>query len=238
MCRRIGHSKESRYRAPAHNFLDFRGHLCYTFKDHDKLSVIILVMPGCEMGGASRNLREELIEAGIDEISRKGIQGFSIRRAARACGVSCATPYKYFGDRQGFVAGVVEYINGRWARREAALLTKISGNTRKKLLAVSMEYIKFLVENPHFRSILMMKDESFDLKYGGVRSGVSRATRELIERYCREVRMPARVARLKVFIVRSLIFGAALMFDNNEIEYNEDNLALVSYAIDREFDLA
>ena len=200
--------------------------------------MIILVLPGCEMGGASRNLREDLLRSGIDEISRKGIQGFSIRRAARACGVSCATPYKYFGDRQGFIAGVIEYINGQWAARQAQVLERVAGSTRKRLLAVSMEYIKFLVENPHFRSILMMKDENFDARYAGVRARMSQVSRELIDDYCREVNMPERIARLKTFIVRSLIYGAALMFDNNEIEYNEDNLALVSYAIDREFDLA
>ncbi len=42
---------------------------------------------------------------------------------------------------------------------------------------------------------------------------------------------------IKTFIVRSLLYGAALMFDNGELEYNEDNMAAVSEAINREFDL-
>lgn len=189
------------------------------------------------MGSASRNLREELVQAGIREINKNGIHGFSVRRVASACGVSCATPYKYFEDRREFVAGIIEYINGQWILRLNSILSQNSTNTRKQLLAISMEYIKFLVENPHFRSILMLKDEAFDARYAGIRGPLSRTTQELVDKYCRQVNMPERTKKLKLYIVRSLIYGAALMFDNDEIEYNEENLALVSYAIDREFEL-
>ena len=41
----------------------------------------------------------------------------------------------------------------------------------------------------------------------------------------------------KTYIIRSLIYGAALMFDNGEMEYNEENMNYVKYSIDREFDL-
>ena len=189
------------------------------------------------MGSASRNLREELIEAGIREIDKNGIQGFSVRRVASECGVSCATPYKYFENRNGFIAGIIEYINSIWAKRQEEVLSQVKNNTRKQLLAVSMEYVKFLVENPHFRSIIMLKDEGLDAQFSGIRGPVSKTTQRLIDKYCKEVNMPEKVVRLKTYVVRSLIYGAALMFDNEEIEYNEDNLELVAYAIDREFEL-
>ena len=59
-----------------------------------------------------RNTREELIKAGVEEINRYGVAGFSMRRIAQLCGVSCGAPYKHFGDRkedvykrQGFYRG-------------------------------------------------------------------------------------------------------------------------------------
>ena len=52
--------------------------------------------------------REELIKAGIEEIDRHGISGFSIRRVAAACDVSCAAPAKHFGDKNGFLASIIE----------------------------------------------------------------------------------------------------------------------------------
>ena len=41
----------------------------------------------------------------------------------------------------------------------------------------------------------------------------------------------------KLYVVRSLIYGAALMFDNGEMPYTEKAMGYVRYTIDREFDL-
>lgn len=49
--------------------------------------------------------------------------------------------------------------------------------------------------------------------------------------------MPPEVRHRKLFVVRSLIYGAALMFDNGELEYTEENVQMVARCIDREFDL-
>ena len=49
--------------------------------------------------------------------------------------------------------------------------------------------------------------------------------------------MPEDVMAYKLYIVRSLIYGAALMFDNGEMEYSEKNMAYVRQAVNREFDL-
>ncbi len=186
---------------------------------------------------ALQNLREELILAGIRELYRSGVQNFSVRRVATACGVSCATPYKHFKDRQSFLAGIVEYIQAQWGERQRAVLEKAEGeSTRRKILAVSLEYVRFLVENPYFRSVIMLKDESLDARYAG-KNGISAVSQELVDQYCREVDMPERTMRLKLYIVRSLIYGAALLFDNGEIAKSDENMELVAYAIDREFDL-
>ncbi|MGM9521203.1 MAG: TetR/AcrR family transcriptional regulator [Oscillospiraceae bacterium] len=189
------------------------------------------------MASRVKNLREELILAGIREINANGIQNFSVRRVAMACGVSCATPYKHFKDRQSFIAEIIGYINGIWAQRQKEVISRAGDSTREKLLEISKEYIRFLVENPYFRSILMLKDESFDGRYAGVKGRISPVSQQLINQYCEEEHIPEKTARLKTFIVRSLIYGAALMFDNEEIEYNEENMSLVAYAIDREFEL-
>ena len=49
--------------------------------------------------------------------------------------------------------------------------------------------------------------------------------------------MPEDVRRHKVFVVRSLLYGAALMFDNRELLYTPENLENARRMIDREFDL-
>lgn len=187
---------------------------------------------------SEKGIRERLLLAGIDDISKNGVQEFSVRRVAGACGVSCAAPYKHFADKPAFLAAIVDYIDSLWKARKENVLKKYPTGSRRQLAEVSLEYVRFLVENPHFRSIIMGKDDEFDLRRGRAKGQVSGLTQSLIEDYCRSAGMPERTKRLKFYVVRSLIFGAAFMFDSGELEYNEENMSLVAYAIEREFDLA
>ena len=71
-----------------------------------------------------------------------------------------------------------------------------------------------------------------------VRKGeVSRQTYDLISKYCREVEMSDEDRTRKTFAVRSLIYGAALMLDNGELESTPENYDMIARSIDREFDL-
>lgn len=187
--------------------------------------------------GKELTLRERLVLAGIDEINANGVQSFSVRRVAANCGVSCATPYKHFPSRADFFAAIIEYINTLWHERQERAIAAYSGDLRKQLVEVSRDYIRFLVENPHFRSVIMMKDENFDSKYASLRGRLSGRTQELLRVFCASVGMPPEVELRKTFLVRSLIYGAALMFDNGEVPYTEENFDMVVETIDREFDL-
>ena len=182
------------------------------------------------------NKREELIIAGINEISRSGIAAFSMRRAAENAGVSCAAPARHFGGKQGFVAAIIEYVNSQWHDEQMRILSECGSGTREQLVAFSIGYIKFLVEKPHFRSILMLKDESLDHTYQS-RGKTTQLTLDLVSKYCDEVGMDEQTRLRKLYIVRPLIYGASLMFDNGELPYNEQTLEIVRQSIDREFDL-
>ena len=182
-----------------------------------------------------KNLQEELILAGIEELNSSGFHNFSVRRIASKCGVSCAAPYKHFKDKNEFIAAIIKYINFIWAKRQLAIVKKYNGDMKTQLVEISKDYIRFLVENPHFRSVLMMKDSEFDAEFNNIKAQMSRRVLKIISRFCKESGMPDNIAQRKFYIIRSLIYGASLMFDNGEIEYSEDNLCIFSDAILREF---
>lgn len=182
-------------------------------------------------------IKEELILAGIEEIQKCGIQNFSLRKVASRCGVSCAAPYKHFKDKQDLICSIIQYINEQWHRRQKKVVEAYEGNLRQQLTQISFEYIKFLVENPHFRSIIMLKDDGMDEKNIKIKSKLSDCTKKLIDNYCKTVNMPFETRKMKTFIIRSFIYGAALMFDNGELEYNQQNFNLIKMSIEREFDL-
>lgn len=183
------------------------------------------------------NLRDQLILAGIDEINRHGITDFSIRRVSSACGVSSGAPYKHFRDKQEFIAEIIGYIRAQWHEEQMEILRLHADSTREQLVEFSVSYVKFLVENPHLRSILMLKDEEFDSEYKTLRGELTELSRSMVAKYCAEVNMDETTKKRKLYVVRALIYGAALMFDNGELEYNDESLRFVRMNIDREFDL-
>jgi len=184
------------------------------------------------------SLHDQLILAGIEELNQNGFNSFSVRRIANKCGVSCAAPYKHFSDKQNFIAAIIIYINKKWEERQKMILKKFPCSpVRKQIVEISLEYIRFLVENSQFRSIIMFKYDDFDQKYSSFRNKLSICSYELVSKYCKEVNMPHDIKLRKLFIIRSLIYGAALMFDNGELEYTEENMKMVEFSIEREFDI-
>ncbi len=187
--------------------------------------------------GSQLPVRERLIYAGMRELSQHGIQNFSIRRVAAACALSCAAPYKHFRDKQAFVTAIIEYINDLWGVRQREIIETYPDDLRRQIVEISKAYIRFLMENPNFRSVIMLRDDSLDTEYARLRGEMTQVTREVIDSYCNAVHMDERTRRRKTYVVRSLIYGAALLFDNHQLAYNDENMASVEYAIDREFDL-
>lgn len=186
----------------------------------------------------SANTRQQLIISGIEELNIYGFNDFSVRRIAKRCGVSCAAPYKHFKDKQNFIAEIISYINEIWhAKQEVIMAQYETCTTREQLLQMSLHYIRFLVENPYFRSIIMQNYSDFDEKYKSLRSRLSVRTYDLVSKYCEEVNMPKDVRHRKTFMIRSMIYGAALFFDNREMEYTEENMKMVADMMSREFDL-
>lgn len=184
-----------------------------------------------------KNMREVLILAGISEINEHGVTGFSIRRVAESCKVSCAAPYKHFKDKRDFIAAIIEYVNEQWRVRQQEVLDTCGDSYREQIVQVSVNYIRFLMEKPYYRSILMLKDAGFDNIYHKVRGQMSSRSQQLEKDFFASVNWDQATQRRKLHAVRATIFGTVFMFDTGEFEYNDETMEYVRHNIDREFDL-
>ena len=191
-----------------------------------------------EASDAPLSTREQLILAGLDELTESGVQHFSTRRVAKACGISCAAPYKHFKDTHEFIAEIFGYVNRLYDSEQAEVLEQCKDmSSREQLVEVSLRYIRFLTEHPAFRRIVMQNFQDCDEEYRVLRGRLSLKTDEIVTRYCEEVHMPDDVRRRKTFLVRAIIYSAALFFDNGELKYNEENMEKARALLEREFDL-
>ena len=183
-------------------------------------------------------LRQRLVLAAIDEVKEVGFDRFSMRRVATACGASCAAPYKHFKNRREIFVAVFEYIADVWLERQERTLKRLAAEPlRVQLVELALDYIRFLVENPRLRAILMVDDQPRDDYYLHVKARISDRSKELIIQFCDEQKIDLRVARVKMYVVRSYIYGFALMFCNNELPYNDNMTRFIRALIQREIDL-
>lgn len=189
------------------------------------------------MSSRSAGLREALILAGIKEINANGVANFSIRRVADACGVSCAAPYRHFESKHDFIAAIIDYVNDIWANQQEELLKTCGDTLREQTLVISVGYVKFLMENPTYRSILMLHDENFDNLYHKKRTKFGSLSQTLNAQLMEASGYSPEVWERKLMMARAMIFGMVFLYDAGEFEYNERTLEHLRYTLNREFDI-
>ena len=189
------------------------------------------------MAVRQKDIAEQLILAGIDEINEHGVAEFSIRKVAEKCNVSCAAPYKHFKNKQEFMSAIIDYVNTKWRLHQVEVIQQCGDDLRKQIIEVSVHYVKFLMENPHFRSILMLKDGEFDNLYHKKKGQLNSQAQDIMEKIRVSCGFDADAWQRKVLLIRSLIFGSVFLFDNTEFEFNEKALEHIRFIINREFDV-
>jgi AcrR family transcriptional regulator len=91
------------------------------------------------------DLPSALVDATLELIGERGVQGFSVAEAARRTGVSISAPYRHFSDRDDLLAAVAvrayRELLGRFERAIAG-----AAKPADQLAALSAAYVRFAAE--------------------------------------------------------------------------------------------
>ena len=186
---------------------------------------------------ARKTIKEKLILAGIDEIGNSGVADFSLRQVAVACNVSCATPYNYFKNKEGFVVEIIQYIKYQWGLLKTEINKVYKNDEKQQLIELCVFYIKFLVGNPNYRSIIMLDNlEVDDESHNDMESARNFIELEL-EHYMKINNVSMREARRKSFVIRAIVFEATLLLERGDLENTPENFDFIRYCIARELAL-
>ncbi|MBR3988627.1 MAG: TetR/AcrR family transcriptional regulator [Clostridia bacterium] len=176
-----------------------------------------------ELGTVS--VREQLIIAGINELEAHGIADFSLRRVASACNVSCAAPYKHFDSKEELIDEIFKYIGTQLSFLLEQVAEIFKDDPKKQIVESGISYIRFCLANPHFRAIMTLSEDTLPLK---------NTIKPLLTK-CLPHISPREITRREL-LIRSLIYGGAVMLESGELNESDDSFADIRQSILRTID--
>ena len=101
------------------------------------------------------NLKNALIEAGIEMVNEGGTAGLSLRKVAAKCGVSNAAPYAHFAGKEEMIQAMQDYVTEKFmSRLEEAMENMDKPYTDEGIVNFGRNYVCFFLENPNYFTFL------------------------------------------------------------------------------------
>ena len=172
------------------------------------------------------NLREELIEKGIEVINEEGEEKLSLRKVAKMCGVSNAAPYTYFKKKSDLLYAMSDYIWGILAV-ELDRTRKKYENQEDLLVKLGKTYVMFFCENHrYYHFMISRKNMKIDLfsKFSEIENNNEKAFSILkIEamKILEKMGVPNQAMQDKIIAMWALVQGLVTIMIMNDITYSE-----------------
>ena len=172
------------------------------------------------------NLREELIEKGIELINEVGEEKLSLRKVAKMCGVSNAAPYTYFKKKSDLLYAMSDYIWGILAA-ELDRTRKKYENQEDLLVKLGKTYVMFFCENHrYYHFMISRKNMKIDLfsKFSEIENNNEKAFSILkIEaiKILEKMGVPNQAMQDKIIAMWALVQGLVTIMIMNDITYSE-----------------
>jgi AcrR family transcriptional regulator len=101
------------------------------------------------------DLKNALIEAGADILSKDGVSGLSLRKVAQKAGVSHTAPYAHFADKQALIAAISTEGYKKLYEQIAQAAEQYRSDPLQRLVESSWAYVEFALDEPdHFKVTL------------------------------------------------------------------------------------
>ena len=172
------------------------------------------------------NLREELIEKGIEVINEEGEEKLSLRRIAKMCGVSNAAPYTYFKKKSDLLEAMSDYI-WKILAMELAKTRKKYENSEDLLVKLGKIYVMFFCENhEYYYFIISRSNTKIDLlsefsKMENSNQSAFNILKSEATKVLQKADVPNQAMQDKIIAMWALVQGLVTIMIMNDITYSE-----------------
>ena len=171
-----------------------------------------------------KNLKNELIEKGIEVVNAEGLKLFSLRKVAAACGVSHAAPYGHFQNKEELLNAMQNHVTDKFSKiLEETIATH--GNEPNALEYLGKAYVIFFIDNPHYFAFLFMQsDLKIDISFGSNSAQNYKPFeiyKDLAVKLMNEANYPKEKQKDTVIALWAFIHGIASLATMKNVYYDE-----------------
>jgi len=172
-----------------------------------------------------KDLKNQLIDKGIELVSTEGLKSFSLRKVAAACGVSHSAPYSHFQNKDELLNTMTSQITAEFSKAlEATIATY--GDSADVLAYLGKAYVVFFIDNPHYFSFLYTQSTvQIDLSFSGDVShnyAPFETFKGLALKLMDKTAYPKEKNKDAVIAIWSFIHGIASLATMKNVHYNEN----------------
>ena len=172
------------------------------------------------------NLKETLIEQGIELIHEEGIEKFSLRKVAKKVGVSATACYNHFGNIDELLQAMYSYVIDKFA----VTIKKAVEDNSCHYVTVSMgvAYVEFFAKYPHYFNFLFDSEYlSIQIKETEIICNSPCAPFEIFvngaKKGMRELNIDEKELRDDLLVMWATVHGLAAMANMKGIQYENSD---------------
>ncbi len=172
------------------------------------------------------NLKEGLIEAGINLINEEGEKHFSLRRVAALCGVSNAAPYSHFKSKEELLKAMQNHVTDQFTAELKKSIKDEDLDSPTAIIKLGKCYVMFFIRNPQYFEFLFSQSlVRVDLNMnddGANNYPPFELLRKLTFRVFRKMGMPKNEIKDIVISEWATVHGLAAILTMKGISYDYD----------------
>lgn len=109
------------------------------------------------------DLRNALLEAGVEMLKEEGIESLSLRKLARKVGVSHNAPYMHFADKEAVLAAIAQQgFQLLGEAIDAGQQQVINEPFETRLMTAARSYVSFALKHPNHLMVMFGQLDSSD----------------------------------------------------------------------------
>lgn len=173
------------------------------------------------------NLRNALIEAGIELINKEGKSNFSLRKVAALCGVSHTAPYSHFKNKEELLKAMQNYVTERFMQTLCnAVRDYPDADSPELLIRIGKSYVMFFIRNPQYFSFLFSQP-CMELNLAMDDDGENdfppfRLFRSTAQRILTKMGMPENKIKDEIISMWALVHGLASIATMKYVRFDQD----------------